>query len=383
MKKGVLILIVLLGSFITSFGQKSKVIAVFQLIESSKYKDAKAAIEDAIEEESTKHWYRTWYARGLLAQQAYRDGIKKNDKNKYELYPDQLYVAYESYEKALKLDTKGRINDQLEPHYVLLANDFQNQGEKKYKNNKFKEALRAFETALSINQNPILSVKLDSNLVYNTALAAVESGEWETAIDYLKMLNENKYSPNIPHLLYSVYIEKEDTSSAERVLYEGMKKYEDNQQLILQLIDLLNNKNEIEAAVSILDSASMADTSNYIYPYTKGLVYQKNHQYEDAIESYKEALSRDPGNEEVILHIGTSYYNIGVDIEQRARGIRNNKLFIQEKEKSRKALQSSVKWFERALEKRPEDQELITKLYQLYKYLGITDKLKSLEAQMN
>src|SRR6056297_3075346 len=150
MKRSLILFILFTIFYISSSAQKSKVIAVFQLIETGKYGEAKDAIEDAINEESTEQWARTWYARGVLCQNAYEEGIKKNDKKKTELYPDQLKVAFDSYEKARTLDKKGRYEEQLEPKYVLLANDFQKLGEKRFKNRKYEEALQAFEHALLV-----------------------------------------------------------------------------------------------------------------------------------------------------------------------------------------------------------------------------------------
>jgi tetratricopeptide (TPR) repeat protein len=217
--------------FVTAFSvvamaQKSKVIAIFQLIESGKYDEAKTAVEEAIEDETTWRWYRTWYARGLLCQTAYEQGIEKKDKKKTELYPDQLFVAYESYEKAMELDKTGRLADQLAPKYVLLANHLLNQGEEQYKNKEYTEALKNFEYVLLINNSPVLSLQPDTSLLYNAALAAYRSNNTEKAKNYLEQLNGLSYSTNVPHLLYELYLNEQDTSSAENVLTDALDRYD-------------------------------------------------------------------------------------------------------------------------------------------------------------
>ena len=83
--------------------QKSRVLAVFQMIDQAKYTEAREAIELAVWNDKTSRWFRTYYAKGLLCQTAYEDGYSKNDKKKTTIYPDQLYVAYASYEKAIEL----------------------------------------------------------------------------------------------------------------------------------------------------------------------------------------------------------------------------------------------------------------------------------------
>jgi tetratricopeptide (TPR) repeat protein len=381
MRRASIFICLLFGSFLLVNAQKSKVIAAFQLIETEKFKEAKELVEEALQDDKTKDWYRTWHAKGLLCQKAYEAGKKakgkeyEKNKDNFELYPDQLFVAYEAYEKAQALDTRGRINTQLAPNYVLLANELQKTGQAHFRNEDFENALKTFEAALKINRDPILSVKIDSNLIYNTALAAFETEEWDKAIDYLNDLNETHYSPNVPKLMYSIYLQEKDSTSAEEVLTNGIARYEENEDLILLLADLLVKREEIDRAIAILDSASIKDTTNYIFPYTKGLILQKLEQYDKAIESYEIAYNRAPGETKILSHIGTSYYNKGVEFDENARSTMNNRLYREEKENATRAFRSALSWFEKAWEKDPGNQQTAGKLYELYRLLGVTEKI--------
>jgi tetratricopeptide (TPR) repeat protein len=382
MKKLVLIIFILYGCSFLLQAQKIKVISVFQLIETAKYDDAKRAVEEAITEKKTMHWARTWYARGLLCQTAYETGIKDKDKKKYELYPDQLYVAYESYEKALSLD-KGRFEGQVAPMYVMLANDFQKVGENHYENKKYEDALKAFEHALTIIHSPILSIRTDTNLIYNTALAAYECKEWGKAAEYFSILHNYNYSANVTHLLSDSYLKTGDTISAERVLIEGIDNHEYNEDLVLLLVDLLFQRNNAERIVTILDNASSKSPSRYIFPYTKGLIYQKKEQYEKAIDAYEAAVNLAPDELKIYTNLSTCYYNSGVEIEENARKIKNNRIFLEEKAKSAATFESAVSWLEKAHDKDPGNQAVTIKLHQLYKILRMTDKAMNLEKHIN
>ncbi len=376
MKKTAFFLILTLGWTFLVHAQKSKVISVFQLIETGKYTEAKDAIEDAIKEENTWKWYKTWYARGLLAQTAYQKGISDNDKKKFELYPDQLYVAYDSYQKAVNLDTRNRVDSQLPPLYVQLANDFQKLGEKNYREKHYAEALKAYEQALGIIQSPILAVRIDTNLIYNAALAAYQVKEWDKAMGYLAGLHKEGWSPDASFLLYTICLQKEDTAAAGKVLSESIDIYKENQDMVLLLADLYYRKNEIGKAVSALDTALTRNPTNYIYPYTKGLIRQKKQLYPEAIDAYKQALVLAPDEVKIYTGIGTCYYNIGVDIQARARTISNSRAFHAVKAKSEEAFRSAVLWYEKANEKDPSNQEVGEKLYQLYKILSMSPDKK-------
>ncbi len=364
--------------------QKSLVIAAFQLIETEKFEEAKKAIEEALEDDRTKNWYRSWHAKGLLCQRAYEKGkkAKPKDKAKYELYPDQLKLAYESYEKALALDTRGRINESLAPLYVRLANDLKKTGKENFSGKNYTAALESFETALKINESPILSVKIDSNLIYNTALAAYKSEEWDKAIQYLDKLNKSRYSPNVPKLLYQLYLEKPDTALAENALIEGLRKYNYNEELVLLLSELYYNSKNLDKSIEVLDTAAGINPSKYIFPYTKGLIYQKEEQYDNAIEAFKKALDTDTTRINIYADIATCYFNKGVEIDEYARTIKNNRIYNEQKAKSTEAFRSAITWFERAYEKKPKDQKIIEPLYNLYSLLGIDEKIEDLEKKL-
>jgi tetratricopeptide (TPR) repeat protein len=363
--------------------QRGKFIAVFHLIETSEFEEAKIIVEEMIEDEQSAEWARTWYARGLLAQNAWTEGKRRNDRKKFELYPDQLFVAIDSYEKARELDTRGRFDRQLAPRYVLLANELQKLGEQHFKEQKYDQAFRAFEQALLITESPILEVKTEKDLIYNTALAAFESKKMNKAIKYFSRLDEKNYSTNVSHLLFSAYLEKGDTISAERTLADGVEKFDENKDLVLLLTDLLFEKGETERAHEILENAIETSPEEYIYPYTKGLIYQKEKNYTQAVKFYKKAAELEPDELMTYINIATSYYNMGVEIEENTRLINSSRLVQEERSRSEAAFESAAEWLNKAYEKNPEDLAIVLRLYDLYRALGINDKVRSLQGQIN
>ena len=362
--------------------QKRKLIGVFHLIETARYADAKTAAEELINDEETAQWPRTWYARGVLCQNAYREGIKKNDKNLSELYPDQLFVALESFDKALELDESGRIEKQLAPRYVLLANDFQIAGERHFRNNKFGDALRAFAQAVEISEKPFLEMRADTNLIFNAGLAAFESQDWDKAIKYFGRLHHKHYSANTTHLLYMAQLNKSDTTAAKKTLSEGIERYKNNEELVLLLANLHFSSNDTSAALLVLNKAIGSNPDNHIFYYTKGLIYQKTEQFIEAIDAYQEAVRYAPDELMAYVNIATSYYNIGVEIDENARAIMNGAMVREEKEKSAAAYDNAIAWLDKAYERDPKDQEVIRRLHGLYRALRINDKARILERKI-
>ncbi len=363
--------------------QRGKLISVFHLIEIAQYEEAKNVIEEMITDKVYKKWPKTWYARGLICQNAYQEGIKKKDKKKTELYPDQLFVAYESFEKARSLDKRGRLEKQLAPKYVLLANDLRALGETNYNSKKYEDALKAFEQSIEISQSSILSAVTDTSLIYNAALASYELKDKQKAIEYFTTLHNLKYSPNATHLLFTLFLGKKDTAMAENILLEGVENYGNNVDMALLLVDLLFHRGETDKAIGFLDSISLKSPDQYMLPYTKGLILQKTENYTEAIEAYEKAVSIAPDELKSYVNIATCYYNIGVDIEEKARALTNKRMFLEEKIKSASAFESAISWLDKVYEKKPKDKLIMADLYDLYKSLRVTDKSKSIEKQLN
>jgi tetratricopeptide (TPR) repeat protein len=360
-------------------GQRANVLATYQFIENKKYTEAKEAIEPAVEDENTSEWFKTWHARGLLCQTAYEAGVEKNDKKKTELYTDQLYVAYESYEKCMELRGSDRMKEQIKPLYIILANHFMKLGEKEYKAKEYGEALKAYEYAMKINRSEMMELVQDTNLIYNAALAAYMGNDTVKAKEYLQTLCKMSYSPNVSHLLFNMELSKGDTLAAEAALQRGIDRFESDKTLVLLLVDLLHQQSKADEAIAVLDTAISKQGDLYDLYFTKGLVYQKSEKYHEAIEAYFYANRADSSKVEAYTNMGTCYFNIGVEIEVAARSISNNKAFQEEKAKAVAARKSAIKWLEQSYEMKPGNAEVREQLRQLYRILNMEDKLRLLD----
>jgi tetratricopeptide (TPR) repeat protein len=363
--------------------QRSKLIAAFHLIEIKNYTEAKKVIDEMTEDEKSSKWARTWYARGLLAQNAYKEGTEKNDRRFSELYPDQLYLAFGSYEKARSLDRGGKFERTLAPKYVLLANDFQKIGEAHFRGSRYEEALRAFEQAIKVTQNPILDMKPDNNLIYNAAMAAFENKDMDKSVRYLEKLNEQNFSSNVLHLLFNAFMEKGDTLSAEKALIEGISKYENNETIILLLTDHYYRTGNQQKAMQVIENAASTNPARQSLHYTRGLLFQKNEQYEKAIEAYMEAIKLAPDDLLTLINIATCYFNIGVEIEEKARTAANNRIAQENKLKSEAAYASAITWLDKAYEKDTDNLAIIIRMYQLYRDLSVSDKARNIQSRLN
>jgi tetratricopeptide (TPR) repeat protein len=375
----ILLIFLLLGAGLHVSGQKSRVMAVMQMIDQSKFDEAKESIELASWNDNTSRWPRTYYAKGLLCQTAYEAGYKTKDAKLTGLYPDQLYVAYAAYEKALDLDVRKKLEGSISKKYYSLSNDFRRLGKEHFTNENYVEALRAFESALLINNSDLVKLRVDTNLVYNTALAAYESEDWETAINYLTGLHDDEHGYSTSLLLYSAHMANMDSLGAENILLEAVEMYEYERQVVVYLINLYVETNRPELALKVLEDAILDEPDNYLFYWGKGLIYRRMGQPKKAIADFKAAIELAPQNAKLYYHLGVVYYNMGVDLRQESLGVADNVQYRKMREKAREELFHALKWLEKSYELNPFDEKTISKLQQLYYQLQMKQKEESMK----
>ena len=352
------------------------------MIGQKNYDEAKEAIELAVWNDKTSSWARTYYVRGILCQTAFEDGFEKREVKKTSLYPDQLYLAYSSYERALELDLRKRLHSSVSQKYYHLSNDFRILGQRHFLNGDYEEAFRAFEHAMLVNNSELIPEYIDTSLIYNTALAAYESQNWDKAIAYFTGLHLQGHDPATSILLYSALIESGDSSRAEEVLWEGLEIYHYENQLVAHVINLYAQSGRDEQALSIIQDAIKEDPGNYRFLWARGLVYRRMGEREKAVESMKAALELAPDESRIYYHIGLIYYNMGIDLTEQAREISNIDLYLDLKARAREHYLRAVFWLEKSYEMDPYGDKIISILYQLYNQLQMEEKEESLRLLM-
>jgi len=378
MKQRIVILL-FLGMTLSLSAQKSRVLAVKQLMDTEKFQEAKESIELAVWNDKTSKWPRTYYTKGLLCQTAYEAGIKKNDSKLTSLYPDQLYVAFDSYEKALELDATERLHTVIKQKYYQLSNDFRAMGEKHYKKQEYQEALRAFEQAIKIGESELIAAKTDTNLVFNAGLAAYESANWEKASKYLSILHDDAYSSTASLLLSMALMQAGDTLSSEKVLLEGMEHHQYDDSLVMYMVNQLVVSHRPETAIDILDSAILARPGNHMFYWAQGLVYRRMGNYEKAISSFLKSDEIAPDNPTLYYHLGVCYHNIGIDLRESALNISEKERYREIREQYLEQFREAVKWLERSYELDPKNEETISILYQLYYQLQMKEEQETFQ----
>ena len=371
--------------------QKSKVSLASNYKESGELEKALEAIQTATDPENEKskssmNWPRTWEVKGEIYQAIYQSGSEEIKKS----IGNPLSEAFNAYLKALDLDINKKYSKSLRIKLILLTNDLQAEGVKAFNDTAYLDALATFEKILEINNLPIIKENtentIDTAIIYNCALVALNAKDFDKAILYLSQTMKYGYNGAKPYVLTSgVYEQKKDTSLALQVLKGGLKKYPDDREIITSMIQIYMNLKMSEEALKYLDVVIQMNPGFAGYYVAKGNVYDKSGDDRNAIKSYEKAIEVDPNSLEALYNLGVIYYNKGVKQIEIASNVpaNDNETYQKELKKSENWWEKSLPLMEKCNELQKDNRGIMETLKTLYfrlkmmdKYNAISEKLK-------
>ncbi len=392
MKKTIIVL-TLMVAFSSAFAQKGKVTTAQSLKDAGKIAEAYAAIEEAIDESNPKSaksipWPKTWEVRGEILQAI---GQSTDEKIK-KLSTDPLTEAFDSYKKALELDSKGSNEKSVKIKLTLLTNDLTNQAVNAFQVEDYNKALSSFEQIIEINNMSIVKSDnpeaVDTVIIFNAALAAYNAENYKKAIDYYKESAKYGYNGAKTYsLIGASYQMMNDTTSALDALKEGYAKYPEDNALLESMIQIYMDLNQSDEALEYLEKAIAQDPTKPRYYFAQGALYEKLGNEQKAIETYKKTMEIDPTFFNAYYNLGALYYNKGVQQVEVANSVPAN-----EKAKYDVEVKKADEWFAKALpymekcnEIQADDKMVLESLKNLYyrlqemdKYNAVLDRIKNM-----
>lgn len=313
MKKLTLMVVALASLSTLGFGQKQKVTLAENSILLQKFDDAKTNIEEAIANEKTATWPKTYLvAADLYGKMAAagKDDAGIDKAKEYILKAIEFDAVTDAKGKgAFKF--KKDITKQLEQ----LATQSINAGVKGFDIKNYNMAKKAFITATWANKERLgdqYNMVLDSTLVYNAAIAAMQESDWETAIEYFGKCVEVEYDGplSVRRITYSL-AQLKDTARMEENLKKGFQKYPEDKDILTELIQFYLNAHRNEDALVYLNEAIAKDPSNPQFYFARGCLNEKI-DINAAISDYTTAIEKNPSFYNALYNLGVVHYNLGV-----------------------------------------------------------------------
>ena len=357
---------------IGAMSQKAKVQSALGYIEQGSLDKAKEAIDQALLDEKTKDWFNTYFAKGQLCQASFA-----SENPAYQAYyADPLIEAYTCYEKGLELDPKGGLKKTIisKMVYNTLANNFAQQGYKRFEAKDFNGAFKSFETQIKVMESDKYAGGIDTTLYFNTGLAAGNAGKYEVAIKYFEKCADMKYGGITPYFqIYQNYLGLGDTLKAESILTGLNSKFPGNKAIVLQLIDLYLTNKKVDEAFKYIKTAKEADPSNYRLYYVAGATYVNLGKYDEALEEITKAIELEPNNAETQYVMALAYQNKAAVLSTKANDIMDQKKYNAAVDEIMAIYYKALPYAEKAHELNPEDVYTMRSLQELYYRLKYKD----------
>jgi len=357
---------------LAGISQKGKVTSAISYTDQGMLDKAKEAIEQARQNESTRNWPNTYFAKGKLCQAVF-DSENPDFKS---LYSDPLEEAYISYEKAMELDPKGTMKKKIitNLNYNSLAVSLYNQGSTKFENKDFEGALKSFETQIKITESDKYAGSVDTGMYYNAGLAAVNSKKYREALKYYEKCTEMKYLGVRPYFeIQACYMELGDTVKAESVLTNLTTQFPDDKNIYLQLIDFYIKGNKNGEALKYIKLAKESDQNNFSLFLASGIIYLNQFKYDDAIADLTRSVEIKSDYYDTQYALGIAYINKAAEMNIKANEITDIKKYNEAVDQLNTVYAKALPFMEKANELKPDDIETMSRLQELYYRLKIKD----------
>lgn len=386
------------GAVSTYAQQKNVVSAINYLGYYNKDKDANDLIEAkkyidlATQDAETGAKPKTWANRAEI----YMNLHNAKDPKLADLKNGALDEAAKAYAQTVKLDEKGSY-PQAKQGLKVCAIISSNSGIENFKAGKYPEALANFEKSIQLNEEFLQLI--DSNAVYNAALSAQKSQNYDKAIQYYQKAIDIKYGgatdgPSLYGMLADCYDKKSDKQNYINSIQKGRQAYPNDKDLIVSELNYFIETGKYKEAVTNLELAMSKEPNNEIFPFNIGVIYDNlanpgegkpapsdkefNEFIEKAEASYKKAIELNPNYFDALYNIGALYFNRAVKQSEIVNNIKDNAKFKIESAKVDEIFKKSLPYLEKGEEIRTNDittyKNLISTLQKLYLMTEQTEK---------
>ncbi|MGE0560584.1 MAG: tetratricopeptide repeat protein [Flavobacteriales bacterium] len=420
MKKTVLTITTIVVASI-GFAQKAKVVSAYNYnkafersLKCSELVDGLAAINEAINDAEAKEWAKTWYYRGnlyfnVLASKTSKESCLSLDADALEKCTDSYMKAMvlnfqdaelkkldlEKDEDVMKffmaLQNQSKVDDEMYTMDIIgrkipgLAGEYGNKGIGQFQSKDYKGAQESFGKSMMLSQ---LSGKMDTMMMYNTALASELAGDNATAKQVYEGLIMLKYNvdgngPNLYMSLSKIYKKEGDNAKAEEIVKKGRKAYPNDYNLIVTELDGYLAAGKHQEALTNLDLAITNNPNNEVLYFARGTVYENLKNEDKAIADYKKAIELKPDYYDAHFNLGAYFFNKGAEKINEANGLPYNetKKFEAMKLEAKKLFETSIPSIEKANELNPKDVDTANMLIKVYTQTEQYDKAKAIKAK--
>jgi len=378
MKKAILLILAIAMTLCVG-AQKKMINSAQDALEKGELDKAWESIQTALNNDETKALPKTWLVKGKILQ-----AIGKSTDAKYSSISENPAVeAFASYQKAIELDVKKKVNKEVDLQLLELSSVAANKAIIAFDAKNYDRALELFELIITIETNPMYNNKIDTAMLFNSGLASLNAKKYDKAIDYFNKAAIYKYGGgNTYSLIKNAYMAKGDTVNALATMKKAFETYPNELTVIVDLINFYLLNNQADQAMTYLNVAKQKEPNNVSFLFAEGTLLEKMNQPEKAFEVYTKATQIDSNYFNAYYNIGVMFYNKAVKVFDAASNEKDDAKYQELQKKGDDELKKSLPYMEKAHKIDPKEKVAAETLKGLYFRLQMNEKLKALKLEM-
>ena len=241
-------------------------------------------------------------------------------------YLVNCYIELEENQKAIQ--TVEKATSQF-PQNVNLKTTL---GKLYVNDQRFDDAERVFLEILKTDTTNSEVKRLLSKINYNNALLAYSKKRFSVAIKILDKSLKYEVNEDAYALKANSYIQLKNNSKAKEIVLMGLKKYPQNDQMLMDYSLLLINEKKYDEAITKLEPTWKRNPSNLQIGLQLGRLYRIKGKIKEAFEIYESLLKKYPSEKQIYNEMLVYYSLTRKEDEQRKIYERMEKEFPNDKE---------------------------------------------------
>ena len=248
MKKLLILMFVMLAG--VAVAQPAAVVNGYNALKAGELGKAKEYLDAAILHPKTSVKSKTWRYRGDVY---YRIMASQDEAHK-DLDENPGLVCYESYQKCIELDAKaGGYLKEISRKFPVIQNVLLNKGVEDFNAKAYAKALTKFKGSVTIAEG---LGTFDTLAVFNIALAAERSEQYDEAIEYYNKCKEVGYrASDICGFIISLYQKQGKDEEALKEVKACRAAYPNDQNMIIMELNYYLKDGDFDGAKKNLDEA--------------------------------------------------------------------------------------------------------------------------------
>lgn len=234
-----------------------------------------------------------------------------------EVYPGAIDKAFEAYTKAIELDAKGSDNKKIRDGIAGIYNYVYRQGSVYYILGEYEKSGDSFMRAYEVATSPAFP-DVDYSIVRDAGIAYSFAGKFDKALNSFLAAEQGGYTNEgeIYSLIYdaikAVSAEAASIREGREYLKKGLMAYPTNDGIVERLADayVLLGEN-LDEIIPVLEQSIENDPQNPYLWNALGRIYDKQGNYDKAIEVFNKLNEIMPDNYGVYFTLGALYARKG------------------------------------------------------------------------